>query len=80
MEDGSVGVSGEGSVATSIEDRQEITKDDSYSDGFNTKVVTDALTYVDKQQQEIEDNTLKCQFPAEGSEGNGSFNVCLCAG
>ena len=52
--DGSVDVSGEGSIATSIEDRQEITKDDSYSEGFNTKVVTDALTYVDRRQQEIE--------------------------
>ena len=54
VEDGSVDVSGEGSIATSIEDRQEITKDDSYSEGFNTKVVTDALTYVDRRQQEIQ--------------------------
>ena len=76
VEDGRVAVNGEGSIATSIEDRQEITKDDRYSEGFNTKVVTDALTYVDRRQQEIEYNTLKCQFPAEGFERNGSFNVC----
>ena len=67
--DGSVDVSGKGSIATSIEDRQEITKDDSYSEGFDTKVVTDALTYVDRRQQEIDDNTFKCQFPPKEVRG-----------
>ena len=33
---------------------------------------------VDNLNLTASDNTLKCAFPAEGSEGNGSFNVCVC--
>ena len=50
------------------------------STGYGVSVSTGGSESLGERQDgsiSAEYNTLKCSFPAEGSEGNGSFNVCL---
>ena len=50
------------------------------STGYGVSVSTGGSESLGERQDgsiSAEYNTLKCSFPAEGSEGNGSFDVCL---